>query len=186
LTPAAGPRQIVLLRGINIGSRRISMPDLRALLAEAGFGDVATYVQSGNVVLSSALPEQELATALEELISERFGFEVPVIVRSRDELAKVVSRNPLKTVVTNPKRYQVSFLERELEPEVVARLAELAIESERLVAIGRELYGWHPEGVARSKLWGRLANAGGLGGVTATARNWSTVTTLLEMADAQR
>jgi uncharacterized protein (DUF1697 family) len=177
-------RQIVLLRGINVGRRRISMPDLRDLLNEAGFEDVSTYVQSGNVVLTSALSESQLASRCGQLISERFGFDVPVIVRSRDELAEVVRMNPLKNVAANPKRYQVSFLEREPSPEVIERLNSLAVESERLVAIGREIYGWHPEGVARSKLWGRLASAGGLGGVMATARNWKTVETLLVMADS--
>ncbi len=160
------------------------MPDLRDLLGGAGFERVDTYVQSGNVVLTSALTEKGLARKCKQLISERFGFDVPVIVRSRDDLAEVVRRNPLADVAVDPKRYQVSFLEREVEPEVIERLKGFAAESERLVAVGRELYGWHPEGVARSKLWGRLSAAGGLGGVTATARNWTTVTTLLEMADA--
>lgn len=159
------------------------MPELRGLLEEAGFEDVSTYVQSGNIVLRSGLSEARLARRCADLISERFGFDVPVIVRSRDELAEVVRRNPLADVALDPKRYQVSFLEREVEPEVIERLKGFAAESERLVAVGRELYGWHPEGVARSKLWGRLSAAGGLGGVTATARNWTTVTTLLEMAD---
>jgi uncharacterized protein (DUF1697 family) len=176
-------RRIVLLRGINIGRRRVSMPDLRALLAEAGFEDVATYVQSGNVVLRSGLPERKLMSECERLLAERFGFEVPVIVRSRDELADVVKRNPLGDVAVNPKRYIVSFLDRPPEPEVLERLDGLALEDERIVAIDRELYSWHPEGVARSKLWARVAGAGGLGGVTATSRNWSTVLKLLEMAE---
>ncbi len=160
------------------------MPDLRALLTQEGFEDVSTYVQSGNVVLRSRLSEDRLSRTLGKLLEDRFGFEVPVIVRSRNDLAEVVKRNPLKKIAVNPKRYQVSFLDREPDPEVVERLSSFAVGPERLVAIGRELYGWHPEGVARSKLWGRLADAGDLGGVTATARNWTTVTTLLEMADA--
>jgi uncharacterized protein (DUF1697 family) len=76
----------------------------------------------------------------------------------------------------------VTFLASELEQEQLERLAALATGPERLVALGRELYSWHPEGVGRSKLWGRIAGAGL--GVTATARNWTTVTTLLEMAEA--
>ena len=157
------------------------MPDLRAALTEAGMERVRTYVQSGNVVLESPLAPDELARKCEELIESRFGFEVPVIVRTRDELAEVVARNPLKAVAQNPKRYQVSFLDRELAPERVTQLQELARPGERLVGIGRELYGWHPEGVARSKLWGRLAGSGL--GVSATARNWTTVSALLQMAD---
>jgi uncharacterized protein (DUF1697 family) len=185
-------RQIVLLRGINIGSRRrVAMPALRERLTDAGLSGVRTYVQSGNVVLDSDLSPEELARECERQIAEGFGFDVPVIVRTRDELAEVVERNPLGMVASDPKRYQVSFLSAELDPETVAELGSMAATSERFVAIGRELYAWHPDGVARSKLWNKLAGKG-LGarsgsesgsGVTATARNWATVTKLLEMAD---
>jgi uncharacterized protein (DUF1697 family) len=174
--------RILLLRGINLGPhRRVSMPDLRALLGEAGFADVRTYVQSGNVVLSSRASPVKVGAQAEQAIADRFGFEVDVIVRTGEELADVVARNPLPEAAEDPKRYQVSFLGGEPDPEVVERIVGLAVDGERLVAVGRELYTWHPEGVARSKLWAKLASAGGLG-VRATARNWTTVTTLLEMA----
>jgi uncharacterized protein (DUF1697 family) len=175
-------RHIVLLRGINIGPRnRIAMPKLREALTEAGFDEVRTYVQSGNVVLSSDRPPDEVAAECERVITDTFGLDIDVVVRSRDEIAAVVKRNPLKKVADNPKRYQVSFLQVELEPGVVDELTESAAPTEAFVAVGRELYAWHPEGVARSKLWGRLADR--RLGVKATARNWTTVTTLLEMAD---
>lgn len=158
------------------------MPELRVLLADAGFSDVRTYVASGNVVLSSELSSEELAARCEKLIAGRFGFDVDVIVRSRDELAEVVARNPLADIAVDPKRYQVNFLESEPDPAVLERLAGLATQPECLVAVGRELYTWHPEGIGRSKLWPKLASGGGLG-VRGTARNWNTVTTLLAMAD---
>jgi uncharacterized protein (DUF1697 family) len=116
----------------------------------------------------------------EKLIAERFGFDVDVIVRTGDEIAEVVARNPLGDVALDPKRYQVSFLEAEPDPEALSRIEAAATEPERLVAIGRELYAWHPNGVARSKMWAKLA--GKDLGVKATARNWTTVTTLLDMA----
>jgi uncharacterized protein (DUF1697 family) len=156
------------------------MPDLRAALGEAGFEDVRTYVQSGNVVLSSRAAPAEVGAQAERAIAERFGFDVDVIVRTGDELAEVVARNPLAEVAVDPKRYQVSFLESEPEPAVLERITTLKTEPERLVAIGRELYAWHPDGIGRSKLWNKLAGTGL--GVRATARNWTTVTTLLEMA----
>jgi uncharacterized protein (DUF1697 family) len=175
-------RQIALLRGINLGPRnRIAMPQLRKELEGAGFEDVRTYLQSGNVVLASDLPSEQLARRLERQIEHAFKLDIAVIVRTRDELADVVKHNPLKKVATNPKRYQVSFLSDELDPETIEELAALAVPSERFVARGRELYAWHPDGVARSKLWARLAGKGL--GVTATARNWTTVTSLLELAD---
>jgi uncharacterized protein (DUF1697 family) len=175
------PRQIVLLRGINIGSRnRIAMPALREALTEAGFDDVRTYLQSGNVVLSSRAAPATVARKCEAAIAERFGLDIAVVVRTRDELAQVVKRNPLGKVAKDPKRYQVSFLDRKLDAKVVEKLAALAAGGEQLVADGRELYAWHPSGVARSKLWAALAGRGL--GVTATARNWTTVTKLLELA----
>jgi uncharacterized protein (DUF1697 family) len=173
--------KILLLRGINVGPRkRIAMPELRTVLTEAGFDDVRSYVQSGNVVLSSRASAATVGAEAERLISERFGFDVDVIVRTAAELAEVVARNPLGEVATDPKRYQVGFLEAEPESSVVARVAELAANGERLEAVGREVYSWHPAGAARSKLWAKLA-ANGLG-VCGTSRNWTTVTTLLEMA----
>jgi uncharacterized protein (DUF1697 family) len=173
-------RQVAMLRGINLGpTRRVPMAELRALLGDAGYEDVRTYVQSGNIVLGSSQPPAELEREVQRLISERFGFDVPVVVRSRRQLAAVVKLNPLGDVADDPKRYQVSFLSAKLAPEVMQKLQDAAAPSERLVAHGRELYAWHPEGVARSKLWNAVAGKGL--GVTATARNWTTVTTLLEM-----
>ena len=173
--------RIVLLRGINLGSRnRIGMPQLRDLLEDAGFEDVRTYLQSGNVVLSGPGSSEQVARECERLIADQFGLEIPVVVRTRVELAKIVQRDPLGKVAVNPKRYQVSFMTGKLTAEVVRKLESAAAPSERFVVSGREVYAWHPDGVARSKLWTMLAGRGL--GVTATARNWTTVTSLLELA----
>jgi uncharacterized protein (DUF1697 family) len=174
--------RIVLLRGINLGSRnRIAMPALGEAFAEAGFDDVRTYLQSGNVVLSSRAAPATVTRKCKALIADHFGLDIDVVVRTRDELAEVVRRNPLGDVATDPKRYQVSFLSAKPAAEVVRKLETLAAGGECLVASGRELYAWHPKGVARSKLWAALAGRGL--GVKATARNWTTVTKLLELAD---
>jgi len=157
------------------------MPRLRAALEEAGFEDVATYVQSGNVVLTSRDSAAKVTRACERLIEKEFGLDISVVVRTRSQLAQVVKRNPLGKVAKNPKRYQVSFLEKKPSAAVIRKLEEAAAPGERVVADGREIYAWHPEGVARSKLWAALAGKGL--GVTATARNWTTVTKLLELAD---
>jgi uncharacterized protein (DUF1697 family) len=175
-------RHIVLLRGINLGSRnRIAMPALRDALTDAGFDDVRTYLQSGNVVVGSTATPESVATKCHRVIQDEFGLDIAVVVRSRAQLAQVVRRNPLAEVAKNPKRYQVSFLSAKPSAAVVRKLEGLAVGEERLVAIGRELYAWHPAGVGRSKLWAGLAGQGL--GVVATARNWTTVTSLLELAD---
>jgi len=159
------------------------MPELRQLLEGAGFGDVRTYLQSGNVVLSSRFGADRVARACEQRIASRFGFDITVLVRARSELAAIVKRNPLGKVALDPKRYQVTFLASELESEVLRKLEVAAVAPERFVVVGRELYAWHPAGVARSNLWAQL---GGTGlGVAATSRNWTTVTNLLALASSR-
>jgi uncharacterized protein (DUF1697 family) len=175
-------RHVVLLRGINLGSRnRVSMPKLRQLLEEVGFDDVQTYVQSGNAVVSSPKKADEVARACKSAIAKELDLDIDVVVRSRAQLAAVVKRNPLGKVATNPKRYQISFLATKPPRGLAAKLEEAAVESERVVVSGREVYAWHPEGVARSKLWALLA--GPNLGVVATSRNWTTVAKLLELAE---
>jgi uncharacterized protein (DUF1697 family) len=174
-------RQIALLRGINVGSHnRVPMPGLRDLLARLGYEDVATYVQSGNIVMTSAAKPAKLEQDLQRAIAAEFGVDTPVVVRTSDELASVVERDPLGDLVTEPKRYQVNFLSGPLGPDATARLEALDIAPERVVVDGREVYSWHPEGIQRSKLARALGDA--RLGVVATARNWNTVTKLLELA----
>lgn len=156
------------------------MPELRTALEEDGFENVQTYVASGNVVLSTPLSTDQVAKRIAKLIAEHFKLEIEVVVRTRAELANVVKRNPLGDVVVEPKRYQVTFLADKPPKDVKEKLEALRAEPERFVVSGREIYGWHPDGVGRSKL---AAALGGRGlSVTATSRNWTTVTTLLEMA----
>lgn len=158
------------------------MPALRDALTEAGFNDVRTYVQSGNVVLSSAQKTDAVADSVKRVLADEFGLEVAVVTRTRAQLARVVERNPLARVARDPKRYQVSFLDAKPSREVVRRIEETAAGGERVVVDGREVYAWHPDTIGRSKLWALLA--GQSLGVTATARNWTTVTKLLELATA--
>ena len=174
-------RHVVLLRGVNLVKRnRIAMSELRAALEASGFHDVRTYVQSGNVALTSTSTPEDVATRVNALVKERFGFDVQVLVRSRDELAQIVERNPLRAIATEPKAHLVTFLSGELPEDISVRLRALATH-EKFEVIGREIYSWHPAGFTRSPLWERLA-AKSLG-IAATSRNWTTVTALLAMAE---
>jgi uncharacterized protein (DUF1697 family) len=174
-------RQIVFLRGINLASRRrVGMTDLRELLESDGYDDVRTHLQSGNVVLSSPLAPRKLEAALERLLRKRFGFEVRVLVRTRAELKKVVERDPLGDVATNGARYLVTFLTKRLPAKVARELETAEVAPERVVVAGREIYSWHPLGQQQSRLR-KLMRDDRLG-VTTTARNWNTVTKLLELA----
>jgi len=174
--------QIALLRGINVGGHnRIPMVDLRGLLAELGYPDARTLVQSGNIVLSAELAPDKLAAELEEAIAGRFGVQTPIVVRTREELAAVVALDPLGDVAEEHKLYQVSFLSAEPDLEALAKIAQEDFAPERFVHVGREIYAWHPQGIHSSRL-ARMLSDKRLG-VVATARNWKTTTKLLEMAD---
>jgi uncharacterized protein (DUF1697 family) len=175
-------RQVAFLRGINLGARRrVSMVELRELLTDLGYGDVRTHLQSGNVVLDSEEPPGRLARKLEERIRETLEIDVEVVVRTRDELAGVIERDPFGELADDPKRYQVSFLSAEPDPQVTRDLAAANVAPERLSVSGREIYAWHPNGLQRSRLAGLLTDR--RLGVTATARNWNTITKLLTVAD---
>jgi uncharacterized protein (DUF1697 family) len=172
---------IAFLRGINVGGhRKISMSELRDALTAAGYGDVRTLLQSGNVVLTSRLSPAKLERALEQVLADRFGSDARVLVRTRDELADVIARDPLAGIADNPSRHLVVFLSAEPAPEVLRALEALQLEPERFVASGREIYAWHPDGLNRSKLAPLLVDR--RLGVTATGRNWNTVCKLLELA----
>ncbi len=176
-------KQIVLLRGINVGGRnRVAMPALREALTDAGMSGVTTYLQSGNVVLDSRSSATELTAECERVIAERFGLDVAVVVRTRSQLAKVVEHDPLGKLADNPKLYQVSFCSGKPGKAAVEKLADRAVGDERLALHGREIYAWFPNGVGRSRLAAQLGRQ--TLGVTVTARNWTTVVKLLELAGA--
>jgi uncharacterized protein (DUF1697 family) len=175
-------RQIVLLRGINLASRRrVDMAELRDLLAGLGYSDVRTFLQSGNAVLTSKEKGGRLERRLERELATKLGLETQVFVRTRDELADVIERNPLGDVADNPSRYMVSFLSAEPDRKVVRELAAVDVAPERFVISGREVYAWYPDGFRNSRL-GKVLTEKRLG-VSATARNWNTVTKLLALAD---
>ena len=179
---SASQRRVVLLRGINVGShRRIGMADLRELLAGHGYEDVRTHLQSGNVVLTSSLPADRLGTKLERELERGLGFKVEVIVRTRAELARVISHNPLAGVAKDPSRYLVTFLRAKPAAKLVRELRALDVAPEQIAVSGREVYSWHPGGFQSSPLAKLLSKTGV--STAGTNRNWRTVTKLLELAD---
>jgi uncharacterized protein (DUF1697 family) len=171
---------VALLRGVNVGRhRRMRMADLRAALAEAGFGRVRTLLQSGNVVLDGAGDEDRVAAEVQRVIRDAFGFDVAVVVRTAQELADVIAANPLGREPADGARYFVAFLARQPEPGT-AVVPELPPGStEQWWARGREVYVWCPEGLLASPLMAHFA--GGVPGVDATVRNWNTVTALARL-----
>ena len=158
------------------------MEALRELLSAHGYGNVRTYVQSGNVVLDSPAKPSALERQLERQLADGLGFDVDVFVRTSSELAAVLERNPLARVATDPKRQLVTFLRGKPTRELVERLSAVDLLPERLAVGEREIYSWHPNGVGRSELAKHLSDRSL--GQTATARNWNTLEQLLQLAGA--
>jgi uncharacterized protein (DUF1697 family) len=176
------PRQIALLRGVNVGpTTKVGMAPLRELFAELGFSEIKTYVNSGNVVFSG---RKASAKKLAAAIEAQFGFAVPVVLRTRDELADVAAANPLAKVAHNPARHLVLFSGGgKLDAAKVAGVDRDALEPEVFAIRGSEAYLWLPGGVQGSKLL-KAINEKRLG-VTLTGRNWRTVEKLLALADTE-
>lgn len=183
------PTHIALLRGINVGGHnKVPMAELRQVVASLGHGEVATYIQSGNVIFTpshSAAPE--LASELEAAIAATFSVRTPVVVLSRDELAEVIRANPYRDE-PNPKFVHGVFLPAEPDDadrkRVAAALELVAGQGSRdeAVFIGRTLYLHTPDGFGTSELARQLMvkkSSSPLG--SGTARNWSTVARLLAL-----
>jgi len=173
-------RYVALLRGVNLGGRgRVPMADLRRLLEGLGHREVSTYLQSGNALFTAARTDEDaLCAEIEDAISREMGVSTRCLLRDGAELQRVVERNPLADVATNPARLVVTFL---LRPPDAAALA--AVEPAKYAPIvlapgEREMYGWYPDGFGKTPLAQAFFEKR-LGGVVATARNWNTVTSLL-------
>ena len=184
--------RIALLRGVNVGGKKVVMAELRDVVASLGHSDVATYIQSGNVLFSSDQADTaQLAADLERAMADRLGVQAGVVVLTRDELAEVMRDNPYPEE-PDPRFVHVVFLRADPEPGIAASLAEAekqaAQKGSRDTAqlVGRAIFLHTPDGLGRSelaKLLGRAAgpmSAKGAG----TARNWATVTKLLALCDA--
>ncbi|HYO52970.1 DUF1697 domain-containing protein [Archangium sp.] len=176
-------RYVALLRGINVGgNKKVPMAQLRELMEGLGYTGVATLLQSGNAVFTSKEKNPaRVVKQLEAAIAEKFGFEVAVVLRTRDELAAVIKANPLPGAEDTPSQFLVTFLSDIPDPKRLEELDPAAYLPDEFRVVGREIYARFPNGIRDSKLATVLG--GTRLGVTPTARNWNTVTKLLELAD---
>lgn len=178
------PVLVSLLRGVNVGGHhKINMDALRTLCESLGLRHVQTHVQSGNVVFlapPSKLPN--LAARIETAIEKSCGFRPSAILRTTDELRDVVARNPFAARPdVPPNRLLVTFLAADPGPEARDRVRAIKTDPEELHIDGRELYIFFPDGIGRSKL--PQAAIDKALQTPGTARNWNSVTQLLEMAE---
>jgi uncharacterized protein (DUF1697 family) len=176
-------RFVSLLFAVNLGSHnKVPMAWLRGAAAEAGFSDVSTHLQSGNLVLTAPTTSpDEVSERIVALIKAERGLDVVVTSRTRAEIARVVKRNPMPEHTDEPAKLHVSFLTGKPDTKAVAALDPEMFGPERFVIDDRQIYLWFPNGAGRSKLatfpWLKRIGAAG------TARNWRTVVAVLDLLD---
>ena len=173
---------VAMLRSINVSGRnRVAMADLRSLVEGLGYGDVATYVQSGNVVFTGTGASATVAGRIADQITAQLGLEVPVVVRNRRALSGVISGVPYPGADDEPTQHHVTFLAQRPSAANVTKLAEKATPfgPDRCEVDGQDVYLHCPGGYGNTKLNNAFIERHL--GVTATTRNWRTVNTLAEM-----
>jgi uncharacterized protein (DUF1697 family) len=174
---------VLLLRAVNLGStNKVPMPVLRERMAEAGFTDVRTYVQSGNIVATSRhRTEASVAKDLHGLIEEHFGVDTPVIVRTPAQVAAVLAKNPFPDEVAAAEKLVAAVFYAKPLPAGKAIAEFAASVGEKVVVDRRELYIAYSRSVHESKLT-PAAMRRHLGGLDGTARNWRTVAAIAALA----
>lgn len=175
---------VALLRGINLGAaKRVSMADLRAVVAGLGFGDVRTLLNSGNVVFtSSRVVGGNVGGRIERALEERTGVWARVTMLTASELTEIVSANPLGNIATNPSRYMVSVLASPAHRKLIVPLLKREWQGEAIALGERVAYVWCPAGITKSAIAVEVARLLRDG---VTTRNWATMTKLHAMLHVQ-
>jgi uncharacterized protein (DUF1697 family) len=163
---------IALLRAINVGGTgKIRMKELVSLCEGAGFKRVTTYIQSGNVVLRSNLPEAKVKAKLEKALAAKMGKSVRALIRTGEELEAAIKQNPFKKAA--PNRVLILFLDEAPPRDALEHLT--ISDREEVKLAGREVFIHYPDGIGTSKLKIPFSKTG-------TARNLNTVVKLAAMA----
>jgi uncharacterized protein (DUF1697 family) len=175
---------VSFLRGVNMtGHNSIKMTELAELYVKIGFSDPETYIQSGNVIFTdnSEIDPSSHSLKIEEAVLERFKYIVPVMVRTVKDLQDLFSANLfLNEPDFNPAKMAVIFL-HEVPTEVqIRKVEDIDYPPDKFMIVGREIFIYCPNGFGKTKLYTNFFEK--KMGVTGTARNWKTITTLLTLA----
>jgi len=140
-------RYVAFLRGMNLGKRRIANEELRAHFEALGCEEVATFRASGNVVFSKDERPAKLTAGLESGLAELLAYEVPVFLRSDEEVRGIAAHEPFeeKVLAGSAGKLQVALLAKAPSPPAAKRVLALSGDADRLAIVGRELY-WLPRG----------------------------------------
>ena len=170
---------VVLLRGINVGRhRRVTMADLRAALATAGYPDVETYVQSGNLLVNTSASAARLTADVETALHAELGLDIDAVVRTGAQLRKALAANPFLADGLPTAALHFGFAKTKPTRAAVQSLAERDFGRDRATVHGANVYLCYPNGQGRSKMSGAILEK--ILGVPITVRNWNVTTALAE------
>jgi uncharacterized protein (DUF1697 family) len=171
---------IALFRGINVGGNNIlPMLELVEVLEDIGLSNIKTYIQSGNVVFQSKeINSVELSQKICAAIEKRRGFVVQVIILDINDLNNAIASNPFAGIEVEPNTLHCFFLSSLPENPNLKTLESIKKDSEQFRLIDKVFYLYAPEGIGRSKLATKVEKTFG---VAVTARNWRTVSKIMEM-----
>jgi len=166
------------------GHNSIKMTDLAALYREHGFIRPETFIQSGNVIFSTEkeLTAPEIAQQIEAAIKHTFGYDVPVMLRTVSQMRNLLSSNPfLSEINFYPAKMAVIFLHDDLIESQIQKVADVDYPPDKFKIIGNEIYTFCPNGFGKTKLYTNFFE--NKMKVKGTARNWKTITTLLNLVE---
>jgi uncharacterized protein (DUF1697 family) len=173
-------KHVALLRGINVGGKNIlPMKDLARMFAEAKCASVQTYIQSGNVIFEAPAGAPKIAELVQAKIERQFGYRVPVVLRTREQLLNTIRDNPFLPAVSDHRWLHVYFLADPPKASSIAGLDPARSSPDAFQVLGQEIYLHLPNGMARTKLTNAYFDS--KLSTTCTARNWATVLTLSAM-----
>lgn len=168
---------VAFLRGVNLGpTNKISMPALRAMAEDLGYADVATYINSGNLILSSPKKADTVEREISKTIEDTFGRPIDVTVRTPAQLKKILAENPYPD--GNPSQVTVAFLTKAPAKDAKDKVAAVAKDYEPFTIAGQQVYVNYSQGIGRSKLAEKFSD---IIGVSSTVRNIRTVDKVLAL-----
>jgi uncharacterized protein (DUF1697 family) len=171
---------LALLRGINVGGKNsLPMKDLTQMFSDAGCSNVRTYIQSGNVIFETPSSAPKIAAAITVKIEKRFGYRVPMILRTSEQLLKTIRENPFLATGADAKWLHVYFLADPPNAGAIAGLDPARSAPDAFDVRGQEIFLHLPNGMARTKLTNAYFDS--KLSTTCTARNWATVLKLAAM-----
>jgi uncharacterized protein (DUF1697 family) len=168
---------VAFLRGVNLGpSNKISMPSLRAIAEDLGYTDVATYINSGNLIISSTKNAATVEREISDAIKKTFGRPIDVAVRTPSQLKKILAENPYPD--GNQSQVTVAFLTKTPAADAKEKVAAVAKDYEPFTFSGQQVYVNYSKGIGKSKLAEKFSN---IVGVSSTVRNIRTVEKVLAL-----